>query len=60
MHSFNLHLFLLSQSCDIEINPGPKKSSRLHICHWNHNGILAHDLVKVPLVEAFIKAFIKY
>ena len=32
------------------------KSSRLNFCHWNLNGIAAHDFVKVLLIEAFIKA----
>ena len=44
------------QSGDIEINPGSMKSSRLSFCHWNLNGISTHDFVKVPLIEAFIKA----
>ena len=53
-YSFNLHHLLLLQSCNIEINPGPMKSSRLNFCHWSLIGI-AHDFVKVPLIEAFIK-----
>ena len=32
MYSFNLHHLLLLQSGDIEINPGPMKSSRLNFC----------------------------
>ena len=32
------------------------KSAGLNFCHWNINGIAAHDFVKVPLTEAFIKA----
>ena len=32
------------------------KSSRLNFCHQNLNGIAAYDFVKVPLIEAFIKA----
>ena len=55
MYSFSLHHLLLLQSSDIEINPGPKKCSRLNFCHWNLNGIAAHDFVKVTL-EAFIEA----
>ena len=47
---------LLLQSGDIEINPGPMKSSKLNFCHWNLIGIAAHDFIKVPLIEAFIKA----
>ena len=56
MYSFNLHHLLLLQSGDIEIDQGPKKSSRLNFCHWNINGIAAHDFVKVTLIETFIKA----
>ena len=47
---------LLLQSGDIEINPGPMKSSRLNFCQWNLNGTAAHNFVKAPLIEAFIKA----
>ena len=47
------HLLLLL-SGDIEINPGPKRSSNITFCHWNLNGLAAHDFIKVPLVEAFI------
>ena len=56
MYSFNLHHLLLLQSGDIEINPGPTESSRLNFCHWNLNGIAPRDFVKIPLIEAFIKA----
>ena len=57
MHSFNLHHLWLLQSGDIEINPGPKKSSGLDFCYWNLNGIATHGFIKVPyLVEAFFKA----
>ena len=45
---------LLLISGDIETNPGPKKSSATKFCHWNLNGLAAHDFVKVPLIEAFI------
>ena len=48
------HLLLLL-SGDIETNPGPKRSSNIKFCHWNLNGLAAHDFIKVPLVEAFIK-----
>ena len=47
---------LLLQSGDIETNPGPSKSSRLKLCHWNLNGIAVQDFVKVSLIEAFIIA----
>ena len=47
------HLLLLL-SGDIEVNPGPKRSSNVKFCHWNFNGLAVHDFIKVPLVEAFI------
>ena len=47
------HLLLLL-SGDIETNPGPKRSSNIKFCHWNLNGLAAHDFIKVPLVETFI------
>ena len=47
------HLLLLL-SVDIEINSGPKRSSNIRFCHWNLNGLAAHDFIKVPLEEAFI------
>ena len=56
MYSFNLHNLLLLQSGDTDINPGPKKSSRLTFYHWDLNGTEAHDFVKVSLMEAFIQA----
>ena len=56
MYSFNLHHLLLLQSGDIEINPGPMKSSRLNFCHWNLNGIELMILLKKPLTKALIKA----
>ena len=56
MYSFNLRHFLLLQSGDMDINPGPTKPSRLNYCHSNLNGIVAHDLFKVTLIKAFIKA----
>ena len=47
---------VLLKSGNIETNPGPKKSSAIRFCHWNLNGLAAHDFVKVPLIEAFITA----
>ena len=47
------HLLLLL-SGDIEISLGPERSSNLKFCHWNVNGLVAHDFIKVPLMEAFI------
>ena len=45
---------LLLRSGDVETNPGPKKSSVIKFCHWNLNGLAAHDFLKVSLIEAFI------
>ena len=48
------HLLLLL-SGDIEVNPGPKRSSNIKFGHWNINGVAAHDFIKVPLIKVFIK-----
>ena len=45
---------LLVNSGDIETNPGLRKSSPIKFCHWNLNGLAAHDFIKVTLIEAFI------
>ena len=47
------HLLLLSG--DIEVNPGPKRSSKIKFYHWNLNGLAAHDFIKLPLMKAFIE-----
>ena len=44
---------LLLLSGDIEENPGPKFSN-LSFCHWNLNGLTAHDCKKVSLLQAYI------
>ena len=38
---------------DIEKNPGPKYSS-LTFCHWNLNGLTAHDSIKISLLQAYV------
>ena len=40
---------LLLRSGDVETNLGPKKSSVMKFCHWNLNGLAAHDFLKVSL-----------
>ena len=41
-------------SCrDIAENPGPIYSS-LTFCHWNLNGLTAHDSTKISLLQAYI------
>ena len=47
-------VLVLLRSGDVETNPGPKKSSVIKFCHWNLNGLAAHDFLKVSLIEAFI------
>ena len=44
---------LLSCCGDIEENPRPKNSS-LTFCHWNLNGLTAHDSTKISLLQAYI------
>ena len=44
---------LLSCCGDIEENPGPKYSP-LTFCHWNLNGLTAHDSTKILLFQAYI------
>ena len=44
---------LLSCCGDIEENPGPKRSS-LTFCHWNLNGLIAHNSTKISLLQAYI------
>ena len=48
---FIQNLVLLSG--DIEENPGPKYSS-LTFCHWNLNGLTAHDSTKISILQAYI------
>ena len=50
----NLKRMVLLESEDIETNRGPRKSF-IKFCHWNSNGLPAHDFLKTPLIEAFIK-----
>ena len=38
-------------SSDIETNPGRKNNTKISFCHWNLNGIAAHDFSKVPLLQ---------
>ena len=40
---------------DIETNPGPENVvNTLSVCHWNLNGIAAHDHIKVAQLEVFL------
>ena len=42
---------LLIHCNDTETKPGPKYSS-LTFCHWNLNGLKAHDSIKISLLQA--------
>ena len=48
MHFINNFKHLLLLSGDIEVNPGTKRSSNIEFCHWDLNGLAAHDFIKVP------------
>ena len=41
---------------DAELNPGPKhaSTSNISICHWNLNGISAHNYIKMFLLKDYI------
>ena len=52
-YAFNLKRMLLLESGDIETNSGPRRSF-IKFCHWNLNGLAAHDFLKMPLIETFI------
>ena len=52
VNNFKYLLHLLSGN--IEVSPGPKRSSNIKFFHWNLNRLAAHDFIKVPLVDAFI------
>ena len=54
LHCLCIQNFLLLNSGDIESNPGPRKSSTLTFCHWNLNGLAAHKLTKLSLLEGYI------
>ena len=47
-----LTTLLIICSGDIETNPGPKKNTKISFCHWNLNGIAAHNFSKVSLLQA--------
>ena len=51
--------FLILLSSDIETNPGPKPISgqSFSICHWNLNGISAHNYTKISLLTAYVLVY---
>ena len=42
------------RSGDIESNPGLRKSSFLKFCHWNLNGLAAHEFINLSSLEGYI------
>ena len=44
---------LLFRCGDNEKKPGPTYSS-LIFCHWNLNGLTAHDSIKISLLQAYV------
>ena len=53
LYYFFCSLILLTHG-DVETNPGPKKShSYFSCCHWNVNSLIAHNKLKVSLLEAY-------
>ena len=53
--------YLLILCGDIESNSGPNIPSNLALsfCHWNLNGIAAHNYIKISLLQAY-NAVYKY
>ena len=45
--------FLLLLSGDIEVQPGPVDKNKLSICHWNLNGLVVHNFIKLSSLQAF-------
>ena len=41
---------------DIHPHPG-QVDVGLKFCHWNLNGIITHDRIKIPLIEAYNSIF---
>ena len=41
---------------DVESNPGPcsNKTNNLTVHHWNLNGLVAHNYVKVSLISSYL------
>ena len=58
--TYYLHILLL-QHGDIEANPGPPKEKLKNIscCHWNVDSLIAHNVSKISLLEAY-KAIYKH
>ena len=50
-----IEYYLLKLCGDIETNPGPynETAENISICHWNLNGIAAHNYIKHSMLEAY-------
>ena len=55
-----IKILLLLKSGDIQSNPGPRKGSVLKFCHWNLNGLAAHEFVKLSLIDVYINVIKNY
>ena len=42
------------KSGDIESDLGPRNCSTLKFCHWNLNGLAAHEFTKLSLLEGYM------
>ena len=53
---FGLQRLLILLSGDVDINPGPTRTSKanLSICHLNLNSISAHNYIKLSLLRAYL------
>ena len=47
-----LIILLLICSGNFKTNTGLKKNTKIFFCHWNLNGIAAHNFSKVSLLQA--------
>ena len=47
---------LLIQCGDIKVIPGPIYSS-LTFCHWNLNGLTAHDKIEISCFKAYVTEY---
>ena len=47
---------MLFRCGDVKANPGPNYSY-LKFCHWNLNGLVTHDSIKISLIQAYITQY---
>ena len=48
---------LIVCSDDNEVNPASKIKSKLSVCHWNLNGLVAHNFIKVFLFQDLLVTY---